>query len=71
MIFKVMYQESKDQVPQRERTHSLYIEAEDKVDAIERISENTPYNIEFVQELNEAHLTYEKQTNPDFKLVEF
>ncbi|EHR37744.1 DNA-directed RNA polymerase subunit epsilon [Facklamia languida] len=71
MIFKVMYQESKDQVPQRERTYSLYIEAEDKVDAIERISENTPYNIEFVQELNEAHLAYEKETNPDFKLVEF
>lgn len=71
MIFKVMYQESKNQVPQRERTYSLYIEAEDKVDAIERISENTPYNIEFVQELNEAHLAYEKETNPDFKLVEF
>lgn len=71
MIFKVMYQESKDQVPQRERTNSLYIEAKDKVDAIERITKETPYNIEFVQELNEAHLAYEKETNPDFKLVEF
>jgi len=32
--------------------------------------QNTPYNIEFVQELDEKHLAYEKE-NADFKLAEF
>lgn len=71
MIFKVTYQESKAQVPLREKTQTLYIEAEDRVDAINKLTLNTPYNIEFVQALNDAHLAYERENNPDFKLVEF
>ncbi|MCR8969330.1 DNA-directed RNA polymerase subunit epsilon [Facklamia sp. 7083-14-GEN3] len=70
MIFKVMYQESKDQVPTRERTLSLYLEAENRVEAIEKVTKNTSYNIQYVQALDEAHLAYEKEQE-DFKLVEF
>ena len=57
MIYKIYYQETKDRNPKREQTHSLYIEADDAV-------------IEFVQELDEKHLAYEKE-NADFKLAEF
>ncbi|MBG9980973.1 DNA-dependent RNA polymerase auxiliary subunit epsilon family protein [Facklamia sp. DSM 111018] len=71
MIFKVTYQENKDQVPKREATQSLYIEAEDRVEAIDKLTKNTEYNLEFVQELDSAHLAYEQEHNPDFKLVEF
>lgn len=70
MIFKVTYQETKTQAPRRESTLALYIEADSKVDARKRIEDNTEFNIEFIQELDGAHLAYE-QKNPEFKLVEF
>lgn len=70
MIFKVYYQETKVRNPKREETKSLYIEAKDDVEARQRVEENTPYNIEFVQELDESHLAYEKE-NAEFNLVEF
>ena len=53
-----------------EETKSLYIEAKSDVDARQRVEENTPYNIEFVQLLEGSHLEYEKE-NADFSLVEF
>lgn len=49
MIYKVYYQETKVRNPKREETKSLYIEAKSDVDARQRVEENTPYNIEFVQ----------------------
>lgn len=70
MIYKIYYQETKDRNPKREQTHSLYIEADDTVIARRLVEQNTPYNIEFVQELDEKHLAYEKE-NADFKLAEF
>jgi len=70
MIYKIYYQETKDRNPKREQTHSLYIEADDAVIAHRQVEQNTPYNIEFVQELDEKHLAYEKE-NADFKLAEF
>ena len=70
MIYKIYYQETKDRNPKREQTHSLYIEADDAVIARRLVVQNTPYNIEFVQELDEKHLAYEKE-NADFKLAEF
>ena len=70
MIYKIYYQETKDRNPKREQTHSLYIEADDAVIARRLVEQNTPYNIEFVQELDEKHLAYEKE-NDDFKLAEF
>lgn len=71
MIFKVNYQESKTDAPLRENTKSLYIEAESISDVRSKLTKNTPYNIEFIQELSEAHLEYEQETNPDFKVLEF
>lgn len=70
MIYKIYYQETKDRNPKREQTHSLYIEADDAVIARRLVEQNTPYNIEFVHELDEKHLAYEKE-NADFKLAEF
>jgi len=35
MIYKIYYQETKDRNPKREQTHSLYIEADDAVIAIQ------------------------------------
>ena len=70
MIYKIYYQETKDRNPKREQTHSLYIEADDAVIARRLVEQNTPYNIEFVQELDEKHLAYEKE-NADSKLAEF
>lgn len=70
MIYKVYYQADKALSPQREKTLSLYIEADSSVIARKTIEENTPYNIELIQELEGNHLEYEKE-NADFKLVEF
>ncbi|MUK89589.1 DUF1447 family protein [Ornithinibacillus sp. L9] len=61
MIYKVLYQESSYEVPVRERTKSLYMEAESKKDVRRKLIDRN-YNIEFIQELDEAHLEYEKQS---------
>lgn len=68
--FKVTYQETKTQVPTRENTKALYLEAKDTVEARAKLAE-TPYNIEFIQELSDAHLEYEREHNPDFAIAEF
>ena len=66
MIFKVIYQEVPDEVPVRERTKSLYIEAE-SVREVRKKLQNHQYNIEFIEALDDNHLAYEKQSE-DFKL---
>lgn len=66
MIYKVLYQESQDEVPIRERTKTLYIEA-DSVREVRQKLADRHYNIEYIQELNEAHLEFEKQSE-HFKL---
>ncbi|MBD3948622.1 DUF1447 family protein [Tuanshanicoccus lijuaniae] len=71
MIFKATYQETKTQVPLRENTKSLYIKADSKVEAREKFDQNTPYSIEYLQEISEAHLEYEREHNPDFEILEF
>lgn len=68
MIFKVIYQETKNEVPVRENSKSIYIEANSVVEVRKKLS-HLPYNIEFIQELSDAHLEYEKQ-NPNFKVTE-
>lgn len=70
MIFKVLYQETKNLSPKRENTQSLYMEADSLVDARQIVESNTAYNIEFIQELNGKFLEFE-QNEPDFKLTEF
>ena len=71
VIYKVLYQPSKDQSPHRENTESLYVEAESIVEARQLVADNTPYRIDFVQELSKAHLEYEQSHNPDFEVVTF
>ncbi|AUI71001.1 DNA-directed RNA polymerase subunit epsilon [Companilactobacillus alimentarius] len=70
MIYKVLYQTSELDNPRREFTHSLYMDAESSIAVREAVEKNTDYNIEFIQELDEKHLEYEKK-NPEFKLTEF
>ncbi|WP_315007475.1 DNA-directed RNA polymerase subunit epsilon [uncultured Granulicatella sp.] len=70
MIFKITYQPSKNEAPRRENTLSLYLEAQDKVEARRLVDEHTEYNVEFIQELDEKHLAYE-QKNPDFEITVF
>ncbi|WP_175988697.1 DNA-dependent RNA polymerase subunit epsilon [Bacillus sp. Marseille-Q1617] len=59
MIFKVFYQDSKAEVPVRECTNSLYMEAESEREVRQKLKEK-PYNIEFVQKLEGAFLEYEQ-----------
>ncbi|MCA1056598.1 DNA-dependent RNA polymerase auxiliary subunit epsilon family protein [Rossellomorea aquimaris] len=66
MIFKVFYQESKAEVPVRECTHSLYVEAESEREVRQKLKEK-PFNIEFVQKLEGAFLEYE-QNHHSFEL---
>ena len=67
MIYKVYYQETKIRNPKREDTKSLYMEADSDVIVRQLVEENTPYNIEL---LDEKHLAYE-QEHADFTLTEF
>lgn len=62
MIYKVYYQESKQEVPVRECTMTLYVEADTERDVRLKLKDK-PYNIEFVQLLDEPHLEYEKQSD--------
>ena len=68
MIFKVYFQDSKTQVPVREKTKSIYVEGESVRDVRNKLAE-TPYNIEFITPIEGAFLEYEKQ-NEDFKVLE-
>ncbi|SER00428.1 DNA-dependent RNA polymerase subunit epsilon [Piscibacillus halophilus] len=66
MIFKVLYQEHEEEAPVREETKTLYIEAESVREVRSKLADRN-YNIEYVQELSEAHLAYEQQSD-DFKV---
>ncbi|WP_261133822.1 DNA-dependent RNA polymerase subunit epsilon [Bacillus sp. Marseille-Q3570] len=66
MIYKVFYQENLQEVPVREETKSLYVEA-DSVQAVRSFLADRNYNIEFVQEVTGSHLEYEQQSE-DFEL---
>ncbi|MBO9130338.1 DNA-directed RNA polymerase subunit epsilon [Bacillus sp. 165] len=68
MIFKVFYQENALQVPVRENTKTVYVEAESEKDVRIKLAKFN-YNIELVQPLSGAHLEYEKQSEA-FKVSE-
>ncbi|MDF7668415.1 MULTISPECIES: DNA-dependent RNA polymerase subunit epsilon [unclassified Lactobacillus] len=70
MIYKVLYQKDKVVNPRRETTETLYMEADNLVSARTLVEENTPYNIELIQELAGNSLDYEKE-HADFKLTSF
>lgn len=66
MIFKVLYQDLQSEAPVRERTKSIYVEA-DSVREVRTKLIDRNFNIEFIQPLDEAHLAYEQQSE-DFQL---
>ncbi len=68
MIFKVLYQESPEEYPVRERTKSLFVEAESQREVRKKIVDYT-INVEFIQPLHEEHLKYEQQSD-EFKVEE-
>lgn len=70
MIFKIIYQENPKEPPLREKSKVLYVEGADMITVRKQLRENTPYLVEYIQVLDEAHLAYEQQ-DPDFKLTEF
>lgn len=70
MTFKVYYQPDAAKRPVRENTQSLYIEADSEAQALLLVEENTDYNIEFVEQLDDKALEYEKQ-NQNFKITKF
>lgn len=71
MIFKVFYQPNKEQTPHRENTKAIYVEAESIGKARQLVTDNTPYSIEYIQELSPAHLEYEQGHNLDYKVETF
>lgn len=68
MIFKVYYQESIKQVAVREKTKTMYFEAESEIDVRKSLA-NKSFNIEYVERVEGAFLEYE-QKNEDFKVLE-
>ncbi|MGP7818908.1 DNA-dependent RNA polymerase subunit epsilon [Niallia sp. 01092] len=68
MIFKVYYQDSKAEVPVREKTRTIYMEGVSERDIRTKLAEK-PYNIEFITAVEGAFLEYEKQ-NEDFTVLE-
>ncbi|UOQ43195.1 DNA-directed RNA polymerase subunit epsilon [Halobacillus salinarum] len=66
MIFKVLYQELAKEVPVRERTQALYVEADTERQVRKKLASKN-INIEYIQVLDEDHLAYEKQSE-DFSL---
>ena len=65
-VFKVFYQENSKEIPVRENTQVLYVEA-DGVPADRKYLDDINYNVVLVQELSEAYLEFEKQSE-DFKV---
>lgn len=66
MIYKVYYQENMNEIPVRENTKSLYVEASSEREVRDYLKDRN-YNIELVQLLEGAYLEYE-QNSPNFRL---
>lgn len=66
MIYKVYYQESMTEIPVRENTKTLYVEAASEREVRYYLKDRN-YNIELVQLLEGKYLEYE-QNSIDYKL---
>jgi DNA-dependent RNA polymerase auxiliary subunit epsilon len=66
MIYKVLYQDQPEEVPVRERTQSLYVEAESEPEVRLKLAERK-INIEHIVLLSDEHLEYE-QRSENFKV---
>ena len=69
MIYKVYYQETQLEVPVRENTKSLYLEAAD-VREVRAKLQDRKYNIELIQLLEGNYLEYE-QASENYRLEKF
>ncbi len=69
MIFKVFFQENVKEVPVRENTKSLFVEADSEADVRKKLASKN-LNIEFITPLSGAHLEYE-QKKESFKVETF
>lgn len=65
-VFKVFYQENSKEIPVRENTEVVYVEA-NGVPEVYKYLEERNYNIEYIQELSEQHLEFESNS-VNFKL---
>ncbi|UJZ88321.1 DNA-dependent RNA polymerase auxiliary subunit epsilon family protein [Heyndrickxia coagulans] len=68
MIYKVYYQENPEEIPVRENTKTLYIEAGSEREVRQKLKDRR-INIEYIQLLEGKYLEYEKQQD-NFKLTE-
>lgn len=68
MIFKVYFQKRADEVPVRENTDSIYIEASSERE-VRMLLKNRNYNIELIQPVEGAFLEYERNSE-NFKVLE-
>jgi DNA-dependent RNA polymerase auxiliary subunit epsilon len=59
MIYKVLYQEFLTEVPVREKTNSIYVEASSEMDVRKKLASRN-YNIEFILPVDGEYLVYEK-----------
>lgn len=66
MIYKIYYQENMLEVPVRENTMSMYIEASSEQE-VRQLLKGRNINIEYIQLLEGKHLEYE-QASPHFEL---
>ncbi|MGN7477178.1 DNA-dependent RNA polymerase subunit epsilon [Solibacillus silvestris] len=66
MIYKIYYQESITEIPVRENTKTLYLEASSEREVRHYLKDRN-YNIELVQLLEGNYLEYE-QNSPNFSL---
>ncbi|GGG20509.1 UPF0356 protein [Lysinibacillus alkalisoli] len=61
MIYKVYYQENVLEIPVRENTKSLYLEADSEREVRAKLKDFN-YNIEFVQLLEGEYLAHEQES---------
>jgi DNA-dependent RNA polymerase auxiliary subunit epsilon len=68
MIYKVYFQQHVREVPVREKTKTVYVNADSERDVRIKLKERD-MNIEFIQKVDGAFLDYEQQ-NEDYKVLE-
>lgn len=69
MIYKVYFQQHVHEVPVREKTRTIYVNADSERDVRIKLKEQRDMNIEFIQKVDGAFLDYEQQ-NEDYKVLE-
>lgn len=66
MVYKVLFQERLGEVPVREKTQSIYVEANSEMEVRKKLIPRN-YNIEFILPVEGEYLEYEKQ-NENYKV---